>query len=137
MKESNSSNTTSEPPDDKDLEKGDRAVHPVGSEETNTQSTEPESPKDDSPSGNIKDEALFQPSTNTFDDADPFAMFPTLSISMSSTRGPWMRRNTTTTLGRPLTREETMQTLKTVRSRFTDARSEFDENVYWLRRFLH
>jgi hypothetical protein len=63
------------------------------------------------------------------DEDDPFAFFPRLSITMSSTRGPFSRRNTVTTLGRRLTRQETTQTLKSVRSRFTEVRSEFDENV--------
>lgn len=63
------------------------------------------------------------------DDDDPFSLFPALSITMSSTQAPWARRMTTTSMGRPLTREETRATLKSVRSRFTEVRSEFDENV--------
>jgi len=69
------------------------------------------------------------------DDDDPFGVFPALSITMSSTRAPYSRRSTVTTLGRRLTRQETTQTLKSVRSRFTEVRSEFDENVYsWSRK---
>jgi hypothetical protein len=70
-----------------------------------------------------------RPVTN-IDENDPFALFPMLSISMSSTHGPrHTRRATVASLGRPLTRQETLQTIKTVRSRFTEARSEFDENA--------
>jgi hypothetical protein len=67
--------------------------------------------------------------SETLDDDDPFSLFPALSITMSSTQAPWERRMTTTSMGRPLTREETRATLKSVRSRFTEVRSEFDENV--------
>jgi hypothetical protein len=72
---------------------------------------------------------LSRPTTN-IDDDDPFALFPMLSLTMSSTRGRHdLRRGTLTSLGRPLTRQETLQTIKTVRSRFTEVRSEFDENA--------
>jgi hypothetical protein len=72
---------------------------------------------------------LSHPTTN-IDDNDPFALFPMLSLTMSSTHGRYdLRRGTLTSLGRPLTRQETLQTIKTVRSRFTEVRSEFDENA--------
>jgi len=79
--------------------------------------------------GDEKDEALSRQETHMMDDDDPFALFPSLSISMSSTNAPYVRRGTITSLGRPLTRAETMETLKSVRSRFTEVRNEFDENV--------
>jgi hypothetical protein len=72
---------------------------------------------------------LSRPATN-IDESDPFALFPVLSLTMSSTRGRQdLRRGTLTSLGRPLTRQETLQTIRTVRSRFTEVRSEFDENA--------
>jgi hypothetical protein len=113
-----------------DLEKGDHAVPQSDVEKTSARSDESPGMVDDTISGDPEDDSLSRPTTNVWDDEDPFALFPRLSVSMSSTRGPWIRRNTTTTLGRHLTREETMQTIKSVRSRFTEARSEFDENVY-------
>jgi len=80
-----------------------------------------------------KRDGLSRPATNVtkIEENDPFALFPTLSLTMSSTKGHplHMRRDTLASLGRPLTREETMQTIKTVRSRFTEVRSEFDENA--------
>ena len=113
---------------DIDLEKGDHAVQSEDVNEAGVRSEESGSSTEDGvPTPNTKIEGL--PESDAFDTEDPFALFPALSISMSSTRAPYQRRNTTTTLGRPLTREETLQTIKTVRSRFTDARSEFDENV--------
>jgi len=80
-----------------------------------------------------KRDGLSRPATNItkIEETDPFALFPTLSLTMSSTGGHplHMRRDTLTSLGRPLTREETLQTIRTVRSRFTEVRSEFDENA--------
>jgi hypothetical protein len=108
-----------------DLEKGD---HTNVADGANGQ-TEASRSADEIPTVNLENEALSRLSTNVADDENPFAFFPQLSVSMSSTQGPWLRRNTTTSLGRPLTREETRQTLRTVRSRFTEVRSEFDENV--------
>jgi hypothetical protein len=109
-----------------DLEKADHAVLPPG---------DAPPPKEDFRNSekthieNDNDEPLSRQPTDYIDYEDPFALFPALSVSMSSTQGPRLRRNTVTTLGRPLTREETMQTLRTVRSRYTDVRSEFDQHV--------
>jgi len=93
----------------------------------------PTSQEDTSSLNGNKHDDLSRPLTNitNIDENDPFALFPMLSLTMSSTRGrpQHMRRDTLTSLGRPLTREETMQTIKTVRSRFTEVRSEFDENA--------
>ena len=119
--------------EDGDLEKGDHAVQTPDPNESQIQSEEaaPNS-TDESLSGEAKDEPLTQLDTtfSEIDEDDPFALFPSLAITMSSTRGPGIsRRNTTTTLGRPLTRQETIHTLKTIRSKVTEAREEFDENV--------
>lgn len=115
------------PPCTEDLE-GNHAVHP--NDHVEKTGGQPDGSPSSRENSNVKNEGLSRPTTNVYDDAeDPFAFFPTLSISLSSTQGPWVRRNTTTSLGRQLTRAETLQTIKTVRSRFTDARSEFDENV--------
>lgn len=117
-----------------DLEKGDHAVQDV--DEAIDPMDDARSSKDDSLSGNLKNKSLSEPTTDYMDSEDPFALFPTLSVSMSSTRGPWIRRNTASTLGRQLTRAETLQTIKAVRSRFTEARSEFDEHAYHLANFI-
>ena len=125
------SGSKSHPPHTEDLEKGNHAVHPNDDVEiTGDQPDGTPISREDNMTDHVKNEGLSRPTTNVLDDAeDPFAFFPTLSISMSSTRGPWVRRNTMTSLGRQLTRAETLQTIKTVRSRFAEARSEFDENV--------
>ena len=113
-----------------DLEKGDQAVASGNLDDGITSTIHSESPTDDSITENLKDQSLSRTQTGATDSAeDPFALFPALSITMSSTRAPFSRRNTATTLTRPLTREETRNTLKSVRSRFTEVRSEFDENV--------
>jgi hypothetical protein len=112
-----------------DLERGDHAIQTTDLDGSKLPGSEVQSSQEGSISTNEKMEGLSRRATSDSDDDDPFALFPALSISMSSTRGPFVRRNTTTTLTRALTREETMQTLKSVRSRFTEARSEFDENV--------
>jgi hypothetical protein len=111
-----------------DLEKTDPAVQSSQDTVDNIPPEESRSSREDNIAGDGNDEAFSQPPTNLVED-DPFALFPTLSITMSSTRGTWVRRNTASTLGRQLTRAETLQTIKTVRSRFAEARSEFDENV--------
>jgi len=117
-----------------DLEKGDHAVQATDIAEPHIQSNDasPNS-RDESLSGNAKDEDLSRLDTTVtdIDELDPFALYPDLTVTMSSTRGPGImsRRNTVTTLGRSLTRQETIQTLKTIRSRVTEARDEFDENV--------
>lgn len=112
-----------------DLE-SDHAAQPIaGVDETNRPPEESRSSREDS----ISESGALSPPV--IDDEDPFALFPTLSVSMTSTRGPWMRRNTASTLGRQLTRAETLQTIKTVRSRFAEVRSEFDENVPVVTRF--
>ena len=122
------------PPLIEDLEKGNHAVHPIDDVEKN--GDRPDGSPSSREDSDVKMEGLSRPTTNMLDDAeDPFAFFPSLSISMSSTRGPWVRRNTTTSLGRQLTRAETLQTIKTVRSRFAEARSEFDENVHYRFKF--
>jgi hypothetical protein len=70
---------------------------------------------------------------------NPFGLYPQITLSMSSTKAPHAlslissrrtRRGTLGSLGRSLTREETRQTLRTIRSRFTEVRDEFDENVF-------
>src|SRR5271170_575422 len=122
-------NTTIAVPDlqqDIDLEKADHAVPPNNNDVEKLSGTEEQrssSEETTQPAG--KNDADF----DLFDESDPFALFPTLSLSKSSTQGPWMRRNTAISLGRALTREQTRETLKTVRSRFTEVRDEFDENV--------
>lgn len=112
-----------------DLEKGDRTIRQSVADGTSGQTEKVSGSKNEMAPANLEDESLSRPNTNVANDEDPFAIFPRLSVSMSSTQGPWVRRNTTASLGRPLTREETRQTLRTVRSRFTEVRSEFDENV--------
>lgn len=117
---------------EEDLEKGDHAVRPRDVGETVTPTVTSQSPTDTE--GSIKekipDDSLSRTTTSATQYADdPFALYPALSLSMSSTRGSFSRRNTATTLSRPLTRQETINTLKSVRSRFTEVRSEFDENV--------
>lgn len=105
--------------------------------EYTTQSNEPQSVVMEGVSGDPSEKPLSRRATGVYDENDdPFALFPTLSITMSSTRGHGNRRGTVSTLGRPLTRQETLQTIKTVRSRFTDARSEFDENVFLIPRWV-
>lgn len=111
-----------------DLEKGDHAVQSQDVSEKGVRAEEPAGSIDPGmPRTNTKVEDVSEAGLDEFE--DPFALFPALSVSMSSTQAPFMRRNTTATLGRPLTREETLQTIKTIRSRFTEARSEFDEHV--------
>src|SRR5579859_4503474 len=98
-----------------DLEKGDHAVLPSGGALDATPASASQNSQEETDSASAKEDALSRRSTGVFDENDPFALFPALSISMSSTRGPaFDRRNTATTLTRPLTREETMQTLRTV-----------------------
>jgi hypothetical protein len=82
-------------------------------------------------------------STSTSGD-NPFGLFPAITLSMSSTKAPHRmsiasrgRRSTGGTIGRPLTRAETRQTLRTIRSRFTEVRDEFDENVRKLHDLTH
>ena len=122
-------NATTSVPDlqqDTDLEKADHAVPPNNNDLEKLPGTEEQhSSGDEGTPPAAKNDADF----DLFDESDPFALFPTLSLSKSSTRGPWMRRNTTTSLGRALTREQTRETLKIVRSRFTEVRDEFDEHV--------
>ena len=117
-----------------DLEKGDHAVKGKDVPESHIQGDNPTpNSKDESLSGDAKDEDLSRLDTalTEIDEFDPFALYPDLAITMSSTRGPGImsRRNTVTTLGRSLTRQETLQTLKSIRSRVTEVRDEFDENV--------
>jgi hypothetical protein len=117
---------------DGDLEKGDHAVRPSDLDQTVISTTTSQSPTDTEASmkDKVPDDSLSRTTTSATQYADdPFALYPTLSVSMSSTRGPVSRRNTVTTLSRPLTRQETINTLKSVRSRFTEVRSEFDESV--------
>ena len=116
------------------LEKGDHAVQATDITEPHIQSNDASrNSRDESLSGDAKDEDLSRLDTTVteIDELDPFALYPDLTVTMSSTRGPGImsRRNTVTTLGRSLTRQETIQTLKTIRSRVTEARDEFDENV--------
>jgi len=126
MADPRAANSVPEVQHDRDLEKADHAVPRSdndveklpGTEEQQSFTEETTQPAD-------KNDIDF----SLVDEEDPFALFPTLSLSKSSTQGPWMRRNTTTSLGRALTREQTRETLKTVRSRFTEVRDEFDENV--------
>jgi hypothetical protein len=113
-----------------DLEKGDHAVQPNDVEEANISAIASHNTENDTILTVRKEEEYSGDKIDPIDDDDPFALFPALSLTMSSTRTQFMRRNTTTSLGRPLTREETMATLKSVRSRFTEVRSEFDEYVY-------
>jgi len=101
----------------------------VPEDATTLASANPRNAQGDTEDSNGKEESISGSQTETWDFDDPFAIFPSLSLTMSSTHGPFSRRNTVTTLGRPLTRQETTQTLKSVRSRFTAVRSEFDENV--------
>jgi hypothetical protein len=132
MTNSEMSGLGSQPPPPKtvDLEKADHAAKSTADvDEADGLPKESRSSNDEVESGNLENEALSGPTITITDDEDPFALFPTLSVSMSSTRAPWARRNTASTLGRRLTRAETLQTIKTVRSRFNEARSEFDENV--------
>jgi hypothetical protein len=112
-----------------DCEKGDHAVQPNDMEGTNISAIESHRTDDDEISTTRNEEEYSGEKVDPTDDDDPFALFPALSLTMSSTQAPFMRRNTNASLGRPLTREETMQTLKSVRSRFTEVRSEFDEHV--------
>ena len=116
---------------EEDLEKGDHQPSQNGDlEETVAPISESESHTEGSLNGNLKDESLSRTATGaTPDDDDPFSLYPRLSLSISSTQGAFSRRNTAITLTHPLTREETRNTLKSVRSRFTEVRSEFDENV--------
>jgi hypothetical protein len=118
---------------EEDLEKGDHRSQNGDLEETVAPISESESRTEGSLNGNEnpKDDPLSRTTTGaTPDDDDPFSLYPRLSLSISSTQGaPFSRRNTAITLTHPLTREETRNTLKSVRSRFTEVRSEFDENV--------
>jgi hypothetical protein len=113
-----------------DCEKGDHAVSPNDMEGANISAMQSHRTEDDTISATRNEEKYSGEKIDTNDDDDPFALFPALSLTMSSTQAPSMRRYTTASLGRPLTREETMQTLKSVRSRFTEVRSEFDEHVH-------
>jgi hypothetical protein len=126
MADVDSSTATPTAPRDVDVEKAD---HAVPSADIDDSEVERETSREESDETTVKYDTLSRQTTE-IDDDDPFALFPTMSISMSSTRAPYSRRGTVTTLTRPLTREETMQTLRSVRSRFTEVRSEFDENVY-------
>lgn len=115
-----------------DLEKGDHAAQSNSTlDETTVSTIDFQKPPEGSVDENLKEDPLSRTTTGAtnYGGDDPFALYPTLSISMSSTRAPISRRNTGTTLSRPLTREETRNTLRSVRSRFTEVRSEFDENV--------
>jgi len=116
---------------EEDLEKGDHPSQNGDLEETVAPISESESHTEGSLNGNLKDDPLSRTTTGaTPDDDDPFSLYPRLSLSISSTQGAsFSRRNTAITLTHPLTREETRNTLKSVRSRFTEVRSEFDENV--------
>jgi|SRR5277367_6137213 hypothetical protein len=129
MAESNTATTSAEPTEDTDLEKADHAVLPINNVENNPGTEEQRSSSEENTPATDQTEAKVPSDFDLFDESDPFALFPTLSLSKSSTQGPWMRRNTTISLGRALTREQTRETLKTVRSRFTEVRDEFDENV--------
>lgn len=115
-----------------DLERADHATQGNDPQESPVESAgKTANSGDEILSGDAKDEPLSRLSTTAdVDEDDPFALYPNLSITMSSTRGPGIRRNTAISMGRPLTRESTIQTLKSVRSRVAEARDEFDENVH-------
>src|SRR5271154_2782434 len=130
MADPNTLTSVPEPTQDTtDLEKADHAVLPINNAEKDPGTEEQRSSSEEITPATAKIEAESPSEFDLLDESDPFALFPTLSLSKSSTQGPWMRRNTTTSLGRALTREQTRETLKTVRSRFTEVRNEFDENV--------
>lgn len=112
-----------------DLEKADHAAQLTESDGANISTLAPLGDNSDNETTSRKEEEYTGEEAEDLDDDDPFSLFPALSITMSSTKAPYSRRSTMTSMGRPLTREETRATLKSVRSRFTEVRSEFDENV--------
>jgi len=129
MAEPNTAISIPETAQDRDLEKADHGVLPIDDAEKHPGTEEQRGSTEEISPATDESEAKLPTDFDLLDESDPFALFPILSLSKSSTQGPWMRRNTTTSLGRALTREQTRETLKTVRSRFTEVRDEFDENV--------
>ena len=129
MADSNKGTGVSEPQQEADLEKGDHGVPPNNGAEKDQGADVPGASSEETAHSKVNHDTSSQSNFELLDEADPFALFPTVSLSKSSTQGPWMRRNTTASIGRALTREQTRETLRSVRSRFTEVRDEFDENV--------